>query len=258
MMVLRWSVPASACRYFGVPPPQQAAAYLGAWRRLFATDGFAARWGPRTAERAHPCYGYEAAHECTWNGPSWPFETSKTIAAAINVLREYGASARRTGALEPSELWGLLIQYARAHTHSHAVNASGWQLPGAGSAWIGEALDPDEGNWIVRQRLYDKGDPSRNRGARYLHSTFCDLVLRALGLWPLANGSLLVQPLLPARSLVRFFAIDGVRVRGRDVTVAYDRSGTKYGLGPGLHVLLEGIVEATGQLGGEPLRIDLA
>jgi len=110
----------------------------------------------------------------------------------------------------------------------------------------------------VRQRLYDKADPSRNRGVRYLHSTFCDLVLRALGLWPLANGSLLVQPLLPARSLVRFFAIDGVRVRGRDVTVAYDRSGTKYGLGPGLHVLLEGVVVATGQLGGEPLRIDLA
>ena len=34
-----------------------------------------------------------------------------------------------------------------------------------------------------------------------------------------------------------FFAIDGLRIKGHDVTVAFDRSGARYGLGAGLQTL---------------------
>jgi len=243
--------------YFGVPPRETAARYLVSWARLFDdVDGFAARWGPRTAERSDPCHDHATGHECNWNGPSWPFETSKAIGAGIRVLREYAEAAEASGALDASRLWGLLKQYAHAHTHGRATNASAWELPGAGRAWIGEAMHPDEGYWLVRHLLYAKADPSRNRGARYHHSTYCDLVLQFLGLRPLGNGTLLVQPLLPASSRVRYFALDGVRLRGRDVCVAYDHAGSRYGLGAGLHVLLEGVVVASGAL-GEVLRVEL-
>lgn len=297
--------------YFGAVPKEQAAPYLRSWSRLFASDGFASAWGPRTAERSDPCYAYPTTHECTWNGPSvraplalrlrargtrlavprlssalerehptgrepphvpllphatrarrergpslasqWPFETAKVITAAIRVLREHADAARASGALDSDQLWALLKQYAHAHTHGHATNASAWELPGLGRAWIGEALHPDEGYWLVRRLLYanPKRSQQRNRGARYNHSTFCDLVLQFLGLRPRADGRLAVQPLLPPRSAVRWFAVDGVRARGRDVCVVYDRDGVRYGLGPGLHVLLEGIPVASGKLGDE-------
>ena len=243
--------------YFGVVPPERADAYLPSWARLFLPEGFAARWGPRTAERADRCYNYATSHECSWNGPSWPFETSKVITAAMSVLRDYPDAARASDALDPTRVWKLLQQYALAHTATRARNASGWELPGAGRAWIGEALEPDEGTWLVRERLYATEHAQRNRGARYLHSTYCDLIMRFLGLRPLANGTLLVQPLLPVDSGVRYFAIDGVRMRERDVCVAFDRDGSRYGLGAGVHVLLEGVLVASGILGGRPLRVQL-
>ena len=35
-----------------------AAKYARAWRALNDPDGFDAAWGPRTAERRHPCYNF--------------------------------------------------------------------------------------------------------------------------------------------------------------------------------------------------------
>ena len=67
----------------------------------------------------------------------------------------------------------------------------------------------------------------------------------------------MINPLLPAPALgVRYFAIDGLRIRGRDVCVAYDMDGSRYGLGAGLHVLVDGIKAKSGPL-GTPLRVEL-
>ena len=293
--------------YFRAVPARSAARYAAAFGRLFdRTGGFGAEWGPRTAERSDACYNYTSHHECTWNAPSWPFETSKVITGALNFLHDYPAAAHAApGAIDAHGLWRLLRDYARAHTHARAVNSSGWLLSGLGGAWIGEALHPDEGYWLPRARLYAAGSPHRNRGHRYLHSTFCDLVIGALGVRPSpppaaaevedalmmgadaparvpgggasgggaagggaagggASGAsagpsslLVINPLLPAPALgVRYFAIDGLRIRGRDVCVAYDMDGSRYGLGAGLHVLVDGIKAKSGPL-GTPLRVEL-
>ena len=116
--------------------------------------------------------------------------------------------------------------------------------------------------------MYEAGSPHRNRGRRYLHSTFCDLVIGLLGVHPSIHdaakppdgtgggGSIVVQPLLPKELGARYFAIDGLRLRGRDVSVAFDANGLRYGLGPGVHVLVDGILAKSGVL-GERLVVDL-
>jgi len=235
--------------YFSAPPAVNASLFLRGWSRLIDPAGFRAPWGPRTAERSDQCYMYASGHECAWNGPTWPFETSKLITAAINVLHDYADAARQSGALDASTLWSLIAQYAQAHTHASAVNASDWELSGLGHSWIGEALHPDEGYWLVRKLLYDAGNRGRNRGARYNHSTFCDLILQLLGLRPSTDRTLTVHPLLPADTPVQYFAIDGVAVQGHDVAVLFDRDGSRYGRGAGLRVLLDGAVVASGALG---------
>ena len=64
--------------------------------------------------------------------------------------------------------------------------------------------------------MYARKAPTRNRGHHYNHSTFCDLILTLLGLRPRADRTLHVRPLLPHRTGVRYFAVDGLRIHGRD------------------------------------------
>ena len=40
------------------------------WKQLFDKDGFAAKFGLRTAEHRAPCYNYSFAHGDCWNGAS--------------------------------------------------------------------------------------------------------------------------------------------------------------------------------------------
>lgn len=256
--------------YFGAVPPADASRYAASWSRLFdRSGGFGAEWGPRTAERSDACYNYTARHECLWNAPTWPFETSKAISGALTFLRDYPPAAHASpGAIDGLGLWTLLAQYARLHTHASAVNSTAWLLAGLGRAWIGEAYHADEGYDLPRAHMYEAGSPHRNRGHRYLHSTFCDLVIGLLGVHPSIHdaakppdgtgggGSIVVQPLLPKELGARYFAIDGLRLRGRDVSVAFDANGLRYGLGPGVHVLVDGILAKSGVL-GERLVVDL-
>ena len=245
--------------YFGAVPMGNASTYAAAWGRLFDDDGFAAKWGPRTAERRDPCYNFTTNHECSWNGPTWPFETSKVLTGALNLLHDYPSN---TGGIDATNLWTLISQYARLHSHTSAVNASDWLLDGVGHAWIGEDLHPDDGFWLARAIMYAAGNSGRNRGHRYLHSTFVDVVVGFLGVRPRSDRTLVVQPLLPADQLgVRYFALDGLRIKGRDVCVAFDRDGTRYKLnaspGNDLHVLVDSVLTASGTLGGTPLVVTL-
>lgn len=52
-------------------------------------EGFAAEWGPRTAERRSPYYNFTCDSPSTWNAPSWPFETCKLLAGLANLLNDY-------------------------------------------------------------------------------------------------------------------------------------------------------------------------
>jgi hypothetical protein len=89
--------------YFDMPP----ADHDTAWKFLFAPQGFAGKYGPTTAERCSPRFDYKVAHECLWNGPSWPFATTQTLVAVANLLNGPAQTV-----MAPSDYFRLLSTYA--------------------------------------------------------------------------------------------------------------------------------------------------
>ena len=94
----------------------------------------------------------------------WPFESSKAITAAINVLNRYPSVTT----VSRPQLWGMLWQYASAHTpawrlidvhdgeflnmsagqppSSRGSQARRWLLNGTGELWVAESGCADAGN----------------------------------------------------------------------------------------------------------------
>ena len=112
--------------------------------------------------------------------------------------------------------------------------------------WIDENLNPDTGDWISRTRLavWKNGtwDPEKGgieRGKDYNHSTFCDLVISGLfGVQP-KPGSVEIRPLLSGTEW-SYACLDGISCCNRQLTIMYDRDGTRYGRGAGFHVFVDG------------------
>jgi hypothetical protein len=63
------------------------------------------------------------------------------------------------------------------------------------------------------------------------------------GLRPGEDGTLVVRPLAPATW--DYFALDGVAYRNHTVSIVWDRTGQRYGIGRGLAVMLDGKIAAT-------------
>jgi hypothetical protein len=254
--------------YFRLVPqdPESVATYGQAWAQLLDPEGFWARWGPRTAERRAPCYNFSFAHECLWNAPTWPYETSRLLSGLANLLIDYPPPPAAPGGgsqlpVRPADLVALMRQYARLHTQSSAINGT--------RPWIGEDLHPDEGYWLARDIMYRENQTLRNRGDHYNHSTFIDLVISALLGLRAALGSVftlhpLVAPADPASPAgtppgsSAWFALDNLLLHGRNVTILWDADGSRYGRGPGLQVWCEGTrIASAPTLGGGNLTVDL-
>ena len=100
-----------------------------------------------------------------------------------------------------------------------------------GKPYIGEYLDETTGYWL-------KGDQERSR--YYNHSTFNDLIITGLcGLRPHADNTIEVNPLLPADKWT-YFCLDNVRYHGHTLTIVYDSDGSRYHVGKGLRVYVNG------------------
>ena len=220
--------------YFGMP---LGAAYAAAWKPLMKETGFAAPKGLTFPARDTPGFdvSYDLSrHECLWNGPSWPYATSVALTALYETLQGPDASALPVNA---EDFAALVKQYAAQQVRTLP---DGRKVP-----WIDENLDPFTGEWLARKIMIDwdaKGIRKlayRERGKDYNHSTFCDLVIAGLcGIVPQADGSVVVKPLAPAAW--DWWCVDGVRYHGHDLTVLFDRDGTRYGRGKGLVVLVDG------------------
>jgi hypothetical protein len=215
--------------YFSLPNPGREAA----WKQLLDPQGFHAAYGPTTAERRHPRFMFANAHECLWNGPSWPFATSQTLTAMANLLNSY-----RQDYVNKQDYLELLRTYARSQ---HLKLPNGKVIP-----FIDENLHPDTGEWIARNLLYGMPDAKqtekggKDRGRDYNHSTFNDLIITGLvGLRPRMDHRLEINPLVPEGSL-EYFCLDHVRYHDRDLTILYDRTGSRYGKGAGLRVYADG------------------
>lgn len=219
--------------YFNLPDGKPD--YDRSWKHLYDPKGFKAPYGPTFAEQRHPEFkiSYEG-HECQWNGPSWPLQTSITLTAMANVLNHYDSKM-----VNREQYFELLKTY----THSHQRKKDdGTVVP-----WIDENLNPFNGDWISRTRLktwkdgtWDAGKGGKERGKDYNHSSYNDLIITGLvGLRPRADDQVVVNPLVPP-GIWEYFCLDGVAYHGHSLTILWDKTGEKYQHGKGLRVFADG------------------
>jgi hypothetical protein len=200
---------------FGLPDP----GYERAWRFLMDPAYFFAPFGPTTTEQHDPLF-YVSPTCCVWSGNEWPYATTQTLVAFANLLNDYDQDA-----VAKKDYVRLLRTYALDQR---------WQ----GRPYVAEAANPVTGSWDGHNSFY--------HSEHYFHSGFVDLVITGLvGLRPRADDSLVVHPLVPDDW--PYFALDGVAYHGHTVAIAWDADGTRYGLGTGLLVFVDGRKLATGR-----------
>src|SRR5262249_14257791 len=191
--------------------------FEGAWKFLMDKDYFFASYGATTVERRDPQFLISKTC-CVWSGNSWPYATTQTLKAMANLLHNYEQKH-----VSRADYLKLLTVYAKTHRK-------------AGKPYIAEACHPDTGSW--------EGHDSYNHSEHYFHSGYTDLIITGLaGLITRDDEVLEVRPLAP--ETWDYFAPDRVPYRGRTVAVVWDRLGTRYKLGKGLHLLVDGKTVAT-------------
>lgn len=200
--------------------PDDTPRYAAAWAHLLSPDEFAAPYGLRTVGPSYQYYmrqyRYEGtARECQWNGPVWPFQTTQALTGMVNLLDHYHQSV-----VSRADFARLLRQYAAMHFQGDRLD-------------LEEDYDPATGKPIV----------GLERSHHYFHSGFIDLVMTGVvGIRPHADDVLEVNPLFPASGpqALGWFAVDGVRYHGHDVSVRWDVDGAHYRAGKGLRVSVDG------------------
>ena len=183
-----------------------------AWQQLMSNDAFYADFGPRTVERNDPMFLLKNSC-CWWSGQSWPYATTQTLKALANLLQNEEQSF-----VSSSDYVKLLQIYARSHRKD-------------GKPYLAEALHPDSGSF--------EGHDGYNHSEHYFHSGYCDLVISGLvGLTTRDDDVLEIQPLAPSEW--DYFALDDVPYRNHLISILWDRAGTRYSVGQGFTVLVDG------------------
>ncbi|HKG05472.1 MAG TPA: glycosyl hydrolase family 65 protein, partial [Pedobacter sp.] len=217
--------------YFNLPDAE----YSRAWQYLTDSTYFKAPFGPTSVARNHVGFklSYEG-HECQWNGPSWPYSTSITLTAMANLLNNYNQHV-----VGRSDYYNLIKTYA---VSQQIKDGSGKLVP-----WIDENLNPLTGDWISRTRLknwvngtWAKDKGGVERGKDYNHSTFCDLIISGLiGLRPSEGRQLVINPLVPEGKW-DYFCLDKILYHDKELTILYDKFGTRYKKGKGFMIWVNG------------------
>ena len=196
--------------YFNMPDDKK---YDEAWKQVNDEKGFSAPYGLTTAERRHPLFRSHGFGKCEWDGAIWPFASSQTLTAMANYLNDYSSPV-----VTDSTFFKQMKLYVESQHHR-------------GRPYIGEYLDEKTGAWLM-------GDRERSR--YYNHSTFADLVITGIvGLRPQADGSVVVNPLVPENTWTHF-CLDNVSYHGDMLTIIYDKDGQNYHQGKGLTLLVNG------------------
>jgi hypothetical protein len=201
--------------YFNLP--EDSVKFHQAWKHIIDTSHLLGAYGLRTNEPSYEYYfkqfvWFDSARGSQWNGPSWPYQTSQALTGMANMLNDY-----KQKVITPSDYLKILRQYTRQH-----------YLPD-GKINLVENYDPNLGGPIVHYYWSN----------HYLHSSFNNLVITGLcGIRPSEDQKLVINPLLD--SSIRYFYLDNVNYHGHRLTLAYDRDGSRYKLGKGLMIWVDG------------------
>jgi len=196
--------------YFNMPDEGK---YNIAWSQITDEKGFSAPYGLTTAERRHPEFRTRGVGKCEWDGAVWPFATSQTLTAMANFMNNYPQKT-----ISDSIYFRQLEILVESQHHR-------------GRPYVGEYLDEVNGNWL-------KGDQERSR--YYNHSTFNDLIITGLiGLRPRADNTIEVNPLVPAGKW-DWFCLDNIRYHHHNLTIMWDKDGSRYHLGKGFRIFVDG------------------
>ncbi len=233
--------------YFNLPPDQDTLAI--AWKQLMDKEGFYAPFGPTTCEQRHPHFKInylDKEGNCQWNGPSWPFATTQTLVAFANLLNNYNQEQ-----VTKLDYYKTLSIYANSHRFRQvqpdvkgldSFAAQPQSKIDTTRMWIDENLDPYNGNWLTRYRLAMRHPEGGERGKDYNHSGFCDLIISGLvGLRTSVDNKLTINPLAPEEW--DYFCLEDVFYKGKNVTILWDRTGKKYHIGKGFHIIIDGLTK---------------
>ncbi|MBE7179258.1 MAG: discoidin domain-containing protein, partial [Mucilaginibacter polytrichastri] len=191
--------------------------YEAAWKFLMDPAYFYSPYGPTTVEKGDPMFDV-SPYCCAWSGNSWPFATSQTLKAMSNLLRNY-----KQDYVTDEDYIRLLHNYASSQVKND-------------TPFIGEANNPETGSW--------SGHDYIGHSEHYFHSSYIDLIIDGLmGLEASAGDSLVVDPLIPKEW--DYACLDNVRYHGSDISIVWDRTGTKYNKGKGLLVFVDGQLAAS-------------
>ena len=218
--------------FYNIPPDN----YSIAWKQLFDSKGFEAAYGPTTVEQRCPDFkiSYEG-HECQWNGPSWPYLTSMTLAAMANYFNSYDSPI-----ITKKDYLSLLNIYSNSHRILSVNNDT--------ICWIDENINPYTGDWISRTRLKswkngtwdDSKGGVEKEGKIITTLLFCNLIISGLmGVRPQEDGSIIINPLVPDGCWDYFCLGITVYCQGKTITIIFDKKGKKYGRGKGFIVYVD-------------------
>ncbi|MDD3322097.1 MAG: trehalase family glycosidase [Paludibacter sp.] len=197
--------------------PENTSKYSAAWSHLMDSTELLGKYGLRTVEPTYQYYmkqyRYEGVHpECQWNGPNWPFQTTQAFVGMANLLNNYSQNIVKT-----SDYLKILRLYTKQH---YTAN---------GQLDLQEDYNPDTGKPIV----------GLSRSHHYNHSGYNDLIITGLcGIRPSEGNTLIINPLVD--NSIQYFCLEDIIYHGHKMTVVYDKDGSKYKLGKGLTVFIDG------------------
>jgi len=195
--------------------PENSDNHSVAWKAVTDTSALMGKYGLRTVEPS--CKYYMKQYrvnpdDCQWNGPSWPYQTSQILTATANLLNNY-----RQDVISATDYLKILRQYTKQH-----------YLPD-GKLNLQEDYNPDTGKPIV----------GLARSHHYLHSTYNDLIISGLcGVRPSEGNTLTIYPLVDTS--IQYFCLSDVVYHGHKLMLVYDADGSRYKLGKGLTVFIDG------------------
>ena len=201
--------------YFDLPADDKK--YAAAWKHVTDSIYLLSKYGLRTNEPSYEYYFkqfvfFEGKPGSQWNGPSWPYQTSQALTGMANLLNDYHQNE-----IGNQDYMKVLRLFAQQHF-----------LPD-GKINLVENYHPDKGGPIVYYYWSN----------HYLHSSFNNLVISGMcGIRPSEGDSLVVHPLVD--STIDYFMLKDVKYHGHDLTVVYDKDGSKYKIGGGLSVFVDG------------------